>query len=67
MFIAAILFFSGCEAYKLAKRVYFRRRAKKTGVSAGGDLEERMFARYLTTNSKSDSESERNEKMQEEV
>ena len=65
MFIAALLFFLGCETYKLIKRVYFRRRAKKTGFGKGVDAEDRMFARYLSTDSRWDSEGEKNEKMRE--
>lgn len=60
MFVAAILFFGGCEGYKLIKRVYYRRKAKKSGGPVGGDLEEKMFARYYTTDSRgSDSEAEK--------
>ncbi|KAF3941536.1 hypothetical protein ABW19_dt0203870 [Dactylella cylindrospora] len=49
--IAALLFFMGIEAWKWAKRVYFRRTAKKRGT--GGDtledLEDRIFGSYLNS------------------
>lgn len=63
VFIAAVLFFLGVETWKLCKRVYFRRQAKKSGGGVGGDLESKMFARYLSTDSRWDSEGEKNEKM----
>jgi hypothetical protein len=62
VFIAAILFFLGVETWKFAKRVYFRRQAKKSNGGTSDDLESRMFARYLSTDSR-DSEGEKNEKM----
>lgn len=45
VFIEAVLFFMGIESWKWAKRIYFRRQARK---STGGvtDLEERVFGQY---------------------
>jgi hypothetical protein len=63
VFIAAFLFFAGCEGYKLAKRVYFRRKAKKTDGPKMLSAEDRVFSRYLSTDSRWDSEGEKNEKM----
>ena len=53
VFVESILFFMGIEAWKFAKRVYFRRVAKKAG--SGLDLETRTFGHYFTQ-SKSDNE-----------
>lgn len=46
VFVEAILFFLGVEAWKWAKRIYFRRVARRT-VSDKADLEERTFGRYF--------------------
>lgn len=46
VFIEAVLFFLGIESWKWAKRVYFRRQAKKD-TSHKGDLEERTFGHYF--------------------
>jgi len=45
VFVEAVLFFMGIETWKWAKRIYFRRQARK---STGGvtDLEERVFGQY---------------------
>merc|ERR1712000_109814 len=45
VFIEAILFFMGIESWKWAKRIYFRRQARK---STGGveDLETRVFGKF---------------------
>ncbi|KAF5025637.1 hypothetical protein F66182_2243 [Fusarium sp. NRRL 66182] len=53
VFIAAGLFFGGIEAWKFAKRVYFRRVARKSqGVDwKDMDLEQRTFGEYLTPDS----------------
>ncbi|OAA74245.1 ATPase, P-type, potassium/sodium efflux, fungal [Cordyceps fumosorosea ARSEF 2679] len=54
VFIEAFLFFLGIEAWKWAKRVYFRRQArKKTADRKGGDLEERVFGHYFRSNTHS--------------
>lgn len=46
VFIEAILFFIGIETWKWAKRIYYRRQAKKvTDVKA--DLETRTFGHYF--------------------
>jgi hypothetical protein len=63
VFIAAFIFFAGCEGYKLVKRVYFRRKAKKTDGPKMLSAEDRVFSRYLSTDSRWDSEGEKNEKM----
>ncbi|KAH6844593.1 hypothetical protein B0I37DRAFT_327262 [Chaetomium sp. MPI-CAGE-AT-0009] len=50
VFVAAGLFFAGVEAWKWAKRVYFRKRARKsTGREwKDMDIEERVFGDYLS-------------------
>ncbi|TIC97427.1 Sodium transport ATPase 5 [Colletotrichum higginsianum] len=50
VFIAAALFFAGVEAWKFAKRVYFRKQeSKRLGKSwKERDIEERVFGRYFT-------------------
>lgn len=50
VFVASFLFFVGVEGWKWAKRVYFRRQAKKN-TAAVQDLETRVFERYLTQSS----------------
>jgi potassium/sodium efflux P-type ATPase len=52
VFIEAFLFFVGIEAWKWAKRVYFRRRARKDTGSVA-DLEARVFGRYFNASSSS--------------
>ncbi|CAN8100559.1 unnamed protein product [Discula destructiva] len=48
VFVSAILFFAGVEAWKWAKRVYFRRVSRQRGVAHGGiDVEDKAFADYL--------------------
>ncbi|KAF2730131.1 potassium/sodium eff [Polyplosphaeria fusca] len=57
VFVATILFFMGIEAWKWAKRVYFRRQDKQTGARRGSvDLEKRVFERYLSTAVSTDDE-----------
>ncbi|KAL8885038.1 MAG: hypothetical protein Q9192_006715 [Flavoplaca navasiana] len=46
--VEALLFFGGVESWKWAKRIYFRRTAKKTGQA---DLESMVFSRYLNSDS----------------
>merc|ERR1711881_357997 len=46
VFIEAILFFAGVEAWKWAKRVYFRRQERKRG-GKHDDLEKKAFAAYF--------------------
>jgi P-type Na+/K+ transporter len=60
--ITSFLFFVGVEAWKFAKRVYFRRQTKKKG-ELGGDAESRMFSRYLSMDSRDLSDSEKQEKV----
>ncbi|KAK2616947.1 P-type ATPase [Conoideocrella luteorostrata] len=56
VFIEAFLFFLGIESWKWAKRVFFRRRARKTSNNKA-DLETRVFGHYLrATASGSDEE-----------
>ena len=50
--VETILFFGGVEAWKWAKRIYFRRRAKKQEMLEGGtpgadDLEKSVFGKYM--------------------
>ena len=45
VFIEAVLFFVGIEAWKWAKRVYFRLQARQS-VGGAPDLEERVFGQY---------------------
>lgn len=49
VFVAASLFFGGVEAWKWAKRIYYRRKARKTlGVAwKDMDIEGRVFGEYL--------------------
>ena len=46
--IESVLFVGGIEAWKWAKRVYFRRQDKKT--AGHGDLSHSMFAQYQSAN-----------------
>jgi potassium/sodium efflux P-type ATPase len=46
VFIEAILFVGGVEAWKWGKRIYFRRRAIKE-VGKGKDLESKVFEQYM--------------------
>ncbi|KAL9131307.1 MAG: hypothetical protein Q9217_000742 [Psora testacea] len=55
VFIEAILFFGGVEAWKWAKRIYFRRRATKE-VGKGNDLESKVFEKYLDLHGSSSEE-----------
>lgn len=47
VFVEAVIFFMGIEAWKWGKRVYFRRQARKATGDVR-DLEERVFGRYFT-------------------
>ncbi|KAI6266156.1 hypothetical protein MCOR27_003995 [Pyricularia oryzae] len=50
VFVASLLFFIGCEAWKWAKRVWIRRRASKNQPYGAGnkyDLESRVFGAYF--------------------
>ncbi|KAH6892998.1 hypothetical protein B0T10DRAFT_591856 [Thelonectria olida] len=55
VFVEAILFFLGIEAWKWAKRIFFRRQARK---ATGGveDLETRVFGKYYSMGLGSDLE-----------
>lgn len=59
VFIEAILFFGGVEAWKWAKRAYFRRATKEVGKE--NDLESKVFEKYVTVSSEEriDTESEK--------
>ncbi|KAI9149573.1 calcium-transporting ATPase 3 [Paramyrothecium foliicola] len=50
VFIEVLLFFLGIESWKWAKRIYFRRQARKA-MGGANDLETRTFGRYLTMSS----------------
>jgi Na+-exporting ATPase len=59
VFVESGLFFLGIEAWKWAKRIFLRRRARKAQGNTQ-DLETRVFARYLTgTEMSSDEEAHR--------
>ncbi|KAL3421940.1 potassium sodium efflux p-type fungal-type transporter [Phlyctema vagabunda] len=47
VFIEAILFFAGCEAWKWGKRIYFRKQAVKNGGGREIDLESLAFKAYF--------------------
>lgn len=49
VFIATFLFFLGVEAWKFAKRQYFKRNDPNAGRRGSVDLEARVFERYLST------------------
>jgi P-type Na+/K+ transporter len=53
VFVSAVLFFLGVEAWKFAKRVYFRRKGRKQLGESYRDLdvEDRAFGRYYTSDS----------------
>ncbi|EME48512.1 hypothetical protein DOTSEDRAFT_57843 [Dothistroma septosporum NZE10] len=61
VFVASLLFFLGVEFWKWCKRVYFRRQKaqdyQKSGMSGSGDLETKVFERYLTQSSLGDEKS----------
>ncbi|RVX70397.1 hypothetical protein B0A52_05896 [Exophiala mesophila] len=46
VFVEAVLFFSGIEAWKWGKRIFFRRRARKMGQTSD-DLEKRAYGEFL--------------------
>lgn len=65
VFISTFLFFLGVESWKWAKRVYFRKTAKKAGNNTQ-DLEARTFGHYMTESvSTSGSEQDRGGQMKE--
>lgn len=47
VFVEAFLFFLGIEAWKWAKRIYYRQQAKKAGTFKA-DLETRVFGHYFS-------------------
>jgi Na+-exporting ATPase len=53
VFVAAGIFFAGVETWKWCKRVYFRRKARKTigKVDKNMDVEDRVFGRYYSNGS----------------
>jgi magnesium-transporting ATPase (P-type) len=56
VFVEAVLFFLGIESWKWAKRVYFRRQARRN-TSIKADLETRTFGHYFkNTNASGDDE-----------
>ncbi|KAK0724312.1 Na(+)/Li(+)-exporting P-type ATPase [Lasiosphaeris hirsuta] len=60
VFVASFLFFAGVEAWKWAKRVFFRQvDAKRTGRQwEDMDIEERVFGEYLCLTSSTSAESQ---------
>ena len=50
VFVEAFLFFLGIETWKWAKRIYFRRQARK-GTHVKTDVETRVFGHYFTSSS----------------
>jgi hypothetical protein len=46
VFVESVLFFAGIEAWKWAKRVWFRRRAAKLKAAGRGAVAHDMFAQY---------------------
>lgn len=53
VFVEAILFFAGIEAWKWVKRIFFRRRARKMGETSD-DLEKRAYGEFLVSESNSE-------------
>jgi Na+-exporting ATPase len=51
--VEALLFFLGCETWKWAKRIFFRRRAKKLGFTPD-DMEKLAFAEFFEEESVSE-------------
>ena len=53
VFVGTFVFVLGVEAYKWAKRVFFRHRRRRDGVDApvASDIESRAFRRYMTESS----------------
>jgi P-type Na+/K+ transporter len=56
--VEVVAFFAGCEAWKWAKRIFFRRRARRLGLRKE-DLEMKVFGAYTTTRSEDDLEGKR--------
>ncbi|KAK4164622.1 hypothetical protein QBC43DRAFT_45658 [Cladorrhinum sp. PSN259] len=59
VFVNAVLFFAGVEAWKWGKRVYFRHQAKKSSGKTSWkdlDIEERVFGEYMTGGGSTSSE-----------
>lgn len=59
VFIATFLFFLGIEAWKFAKRTYFKRKDPHNGRRGSVDLEARVFERYLSTAISTDDDNEK--------
>jgi P-type Na+/K+ transporter len=57
VFVEAVLFFAGIEAWKWGKRIFFRRRAKKTGQT-GDDLEKRAYGQFAELSSSTEGSQE---------
>ncbi|KAI8648674.1 Cation-ATPase-N domain-containing protein [Fusarium keratoplasticum] len=55
VFVEALLFFLGIESWKWAKRIYFRRQARKT-TGHVQDLETRAFGQYYSMSTRSQDE-----------
>ncbi|KIW85125.1 potassium/sodium efflux P-type ATPase, fungal-type [Fonsecaea pedrosoi CBS 271.37] len=56
VFVEAVLFFLGCEAWKWAKRVYFRRRAGLHPGLTSADLEKLVFSDFASSGEEEDAE-----------
>lgn len=61
VFVEAFLFFLGVEAWKWAKRIFFRRREKKLGVTPD-DMEKMAFAEFSGDDSRESTSEEIQEK-----
>jgi P-type Na+/K+ transporter len=59
VFIATFLFFLGIEAWKFAKRLYFKKKDPHNGRRGSIDLEARVFERYLSTAISTDDDNEK--------
>ena len=59
VFIATFLFFLGIEAWKFAKRTYFKKKDPHGGRRGSVDLEARVFERYLSTAISTDEDNEK--------
>ena len=55
VFVEAVLFFAGVEAWKFAKRVFYRRKAHKPERKGSADLE-LVFSQYLTRTTSEEAE-----------
>lgn len=61
VFVEAFLFFLGVEAWKWAKRIFFRRREKKLGCTPD-DMEKMAFAEFSGDDARESTSEETQEK-----